>query len=107
MYAACCDYIRSWWWDSYIDPANLYWRYAGISKFVQLVNWTTLKWRPATVESQPPAVRWEVVTAVPLEQVRGRLARWLAAAEVLSVRLVAMCCLPRRANQAARRSAQL
>lgn len=67
------DHYRSWWWDSYIDPANLYWRYNGISKFVQRVDWTTLKWTTAQVESSSASARLKVVTGVPLDQVRRAL----------------------------------
>ena len=38
---------RSWWWDTYIDPAWVYWRYTGASAFAARTPWTKYTWSPA------------------------------------------------------------
>jgi hypothetical protein len=38
----------SWWWDSYIDPRNLYYHFKGLSESVKQTEWNLLDFRPAT-----------------------------------------------------------
>ena len=30
----------TWWWDSYVEPANLYYHFAALKRFLQGVDWT-------------------------------------------------------------------
>ena len=51
VYVRVCSWARSWWWDTYIDPAHLYWRYAGISTFSRIVPWLSYTWAPGTIDA--------------------------------------------------------
>ncbi len=37
-----------WWWDSYIQPLNLYHIWQPVSKFVHAIPWSQGRWQPVT-----------------------------------------------------------
>jgi hypothetical protein len=37
----------TWWWDNYVDPMNLWPRYAPFAKFAAKVDWKSRKFKPA------------------------------------------------------------
>ena len=42
----------TWWWDSYVDPMNLYPVYTAPSKFAATIPWTSETFAPAAVQVQ-------------------------------------------------------
>ena len=36
-----------WWWRERVEPDNLFFHYAALTKFAQDVPWNTLQWKPA------------------------------------------------------------
>jgi hypothetical protein len=44
----------TWWWDNYIHPANLYWQFKPLRRFVDTVPWTDGEWKP--LEAGPSTV---------------------------------------------------
>jgi len=40
-----------WWWDNYVDPCNLYGRFAPVAAFARGVDWVKENYGPAKVES--------------------------------------------------------
>ncbi len=40
-----------WWWDSYVEPLNLYHVWAPVAKFVKSIPWNSGVWHPADTES--------------------------------------------------------
>jgi len=45
----------TWWWDSYIDPLDLYSVYTGPSKFAETIGWCAEEFNPAAVKIQMAA----------------------------------------------------
>jgi hypothetical protein len=41
-----------WWWDNYIHPSNLYWRFAGLRRFADNIPWAEGEWRPLETDSK-------------------------------------------------------
>jgi hypothetical protein len=41
-----------WWWDNYVDPMNLYFRFRGASRFTEDIDWPGQSFK-----SQSPAVK--------------------------------------------------
>jgi hypothetical protein len=39
-----------WWWDNYVDPLNLYWRWTGIAAFVKGEDLDARGYQPVTFE---------------------------------------------------------
>jgi hypothetical protein len=46
-----------WWWDSYVDPQNLYWQFRNVAAFARGVPWTTAGFEPVGGESSDPHLR--------------------------------------------------
>ena len=44
----------SWWWDSYIEPQNLYYHFLPLADHVELVDWIGGQYRPADVQVGGP-----------------------------------------------------
>jgi hypothetical protein len=40
-----------WWWDSYVDPDNLYHEYTPLARFAATIPWTAGPWRPLTAST--------------------------------------------------------
>jgi hypothetical protein len=47
--AAGCGHI--WWWDSYVDPKDLYFHFRALADFVNGIPWTTAGFQPARVQA--------------------------------------------------------
>jgi hypothetical protein len=53
-----------WWWDSYIDPKNLYPHFGAVARFLKGVDWSGARWEPMGEVStsyrgpQPAAYRY-------------------------------------------------
>jgi hypothetical protein len=43
-----------WWWDSYVDPKNLWHAYTGLAKFAAAVDWPRRKFEP--LDLPPPQI---------------------------------------------------
>jgi hypothetical protein len=59
-----------WWWDSYVEPSNLYYHFRPVAEFVRDVPFNKLSYRPAKVTSlqyagTPPPPRWETLSIHP------------------------------------------
>jgi hypothetical protein len=46
-----------WWWDSYVDPKNLYSQFTAVRRFTDGVPWTTAGFQPATLAASTPQLR--------------------------------------------------
>lgn len=64
----------TWWWDSYVELANLYGHYKALAAFVRGWPWAASQWKPAQVTCPPAAV------AVGLQNA-SRAVLWLRNAE--------------------------
>lgn len=56
-----------WWWDSYIEPRNLYGHFAALARFVQGIDWPRERFRPTdrvSVAFSKPAANAELVDLV-------------------------------------------
>jgi hypothetical protein len=40
-----------WWWDSYIHPSDLYWRFTPIRKFADAIPWSEGQWKPIETDA--------------------------------------------------------
>jgi len=43
----CFGGAVNWWWDTYVEPKNLYYHYEALANFVENVNWTRGNWEIA------------------------------------------------------------
>ncbi len=41
----------TWWWDNYVDPANLYHVFRPVSRFIEDIPFTAKHWRPLAYEA--------------------------------------------------------
>jgi hypothetical protein len=55
--AGACGGAMVWWWDSYVEPLNLYSRFASLARFAADVPWTTAKLAPVELERRPAQLR--------------------------------------------------
>jgi hypothetical protein len=64
----------TWWWDSYIEPRNLYHHFAALARFVKGVDWIKGGFVPAKVESvaRPPGTPAQLTDLT----VRPTIASW-------------------------------
>ncbi|MCD6351125.1 MAG: DUF5060 domain-containing protein, partial [Armatimonadetes bacterium] len=46
-----------WWWDSYVDPMNLYSRFASLATFARDVPWTDAELQPTRLQASPEGLR--------------------------------------------------
>lgn len=59
-----------WWWDSYVEPLDLYYHFQPVAEFVRDVPFNRLDYRPAVITSveyagTPPPPRWETLDINP------------------------------------------
>jgi hypothetical protein len=40
-----------WWWDNYVHPANLYWQFTPLRKFIDTIPWTAGAWLPLQTDA--------------------------------------------------------
>jgi hypothetical protein len=45
-----------WWWDSYVDPKNLYYHLRALANFVQDIPWTTAGFQRARIHANAERV---------------------------------------------------
>lgn len=50
----------SWWWDQYMDPANLYYHFASLRERTDALNWAASGYRPTTVKVDGPGADLEI-----------------------------------------------
>ncbi|MDR3710051.1 MAG: DUF5060 domain-containing protein [Capsulimonadaceae bacterium] len=55
-----------WWWDSYVDPQNLYGQFTAISRFAAKIPWTSGPWTPIKTDPATIAVKTETFTDLTL-----------------------------------------
>jgi len=63
-----------WWWDSYVEPQDLYHHFASVAAFARDVDWVKEAYQPATMSEmrflsgQEPAVYPSVIVSPPAER---------------------------------------
>jgi hypothetical protein len=55
--SGACGGAMLWWWDSYVDPYNLYSRFTSLARFASDVPWTKAKLEPTTLAAAPAQLR--------------------------------------------------
>lgn len=55
--SGACGGAMLWWWDSYVDPYNLYSRFTSLARFAADVPWTKAKLEPTTLAAKPERLR--------------------------------------------------
>ena len=57
MMAGAAGTAMLWWWDSYVDPHDLYWQFSPVVAFARDVPWTSAGFEPIVGRSPEPRLR--------------------------------------------------
>ncbi|MBI4977976.1 MAG: DUF5060 domain-containing protein [Spirochaetes bacterium] len=57
MMAGACGTAMIWWWESYVDPFDLYYNFAAVSRFTKGIPWTTAGFKMTAPEASSPDIR--------------------------------------------------
>ena len=55
----------TWWWYNYIDPMDLYFHFAPVSKFTRTVEWNRYRWKAARLHASHGRIRALGMTGEP------------------------------------------